>query len=146
MNTLEKIIDLLAAVGLLFLIPLIYYESGKRVSQAMLVGQAGECFLNTISVAGEITLPVWMQFEDSMKQFGCDEFELQRERYVFEPDGERGIVVERIYTKKKETLLKQILEEGSSSLRKGDRVTLTLYVNEIPMVYSENIRTGAAGR
>lgn len=142
MNALEKVVDLLVAVCVLFLIPLLYYGSGRRISQAMLVGQEGEHFLNTISTSGEITLPVWLQFQDTIKQFGCDTFEMRRERYVFEPGQEEGSVERRIYTVEKDMLLKQLLEEGSSRLRKGDRVTLTLYVNEIPMVYSERIRTG----
>lgn len=143
MNALEKIVDLLAAACLLFLLPLFFYGSGKRVCQTMLAGQAGEHFLNTISTSGEITLSVWMQLEHSMERFGCEAIDLQRERYVFEPGKEEGSVVERVYTNGREELLAEIQEEGGSRLRKGDRITLTLYVNEFPMVYSECIRTGA---
>ncbi len=145
MNALEKIVDLLAAACCLFLLPILLYGSGKRVCQAMFAGQAGEQFLNTISTSGEITLPVWLQFEHSLECFGCDGFWLQRERYVFEPGTEDGSVVERVYLKGREELLAEIQKEGSSRLRKGDRITLTLYVNEFPMVYSECIRTGGNG-
>lgn len=143
MNALEKVVDLLAAVCLMFLIPIFYYGSGKQVSRAILAGQAGEYFLNRISTAGEITLPVWMEFENALERFGCDSFELQRERHLFEPSSEMGSVVERTYTESKEMLLLQVKEEGSYRLQKGDRIKLTLYVNEVPSVYYESVRTGA---
>lgn len=145
MNALEKMVDLLAAFALLFLIPLLYYGSGKRMSQAMLAGQAGEHFLNTASTAGEITLPVWTEFENALERFGCEQYEIQRERYLFEPGQEIGTVIERVYIERKDALWETVKDEGRSRLRKGDRIKLTLYVNEIPAVYYETIRTGATG-
>lgn len=143
MNAPEKIVDLLALVCLLFLIPILYYGSRKNVSQAMMIGQAGERFLNTISTAGEITLPVWTEFESAMERFGCTEFQVQRDRYLYEPQEESGSVVKRVFPEQKESLLRQVKEKGRSRLIKGDRIKLTLYVREIPMVYYEWIRTGA---
>lgn len=143
MNALEKLVDLLVAVVLLFFIPLVYYGSAKRVSQAMLAGQAGEHFLKQVSTAGEITLPVWTEFENTLERFGCDRFEVQRERRLFEPGQEKGSVVERIYVEQKDRLQVQVREEGRSRLQKGDCIKVTIYVNEVPMLYYDYVRTGA---
>ncbi len=143
MNGLEKVVDLLAAVFLLFLAPLLYYGRGTAVSQTMLVGQAGENFLQRISTAGEITLPVWQEFENAMERYGCDKYEFQRERSLYEPVQGQSGVAERIYTEKKESLKRQVWEEGIYRLQKGDRIRLILYVNEIPAVYFGRVRTGA---
>ena len=144
MNALEKIVDLLAAVCILFLIPLLYYGSGKRIAQTMLAEQASEAFLNQISTAGEITLPVWTEFEHAVEQFGCETIEILRERRLFEPIGEG--VAERVYTEASTDLLTKIDAEGTCYLQKDDRIKLTLYINEVPFVFYETVRTGATGR
>ncbi len=143
MNALEKVIDLLTAICLMFLIPLLYYGSGRQVSCAMLTGQAGEIFLNRISTAGEITLPVWTDFETSMTRFGCNDFELLRERSLFEKDDGTGAIVEKVYTESLSDLLIKVEQEGRYRLQKGDKIKLILYVNGIPTVLYEVVRTGA---
>ncbi len=143
MNALEKVVDLLVAVILLFMIPLFYYSSGTGVSQAILAGQAGENFLKRVSTAGEITLPVWNELEDALFCYGCERFELQRERRVYEPVGENGAVAERIDTEYKKSVEEKLYKTGGIRLRKGDRIKLILYINDIPTVYCECVRTGA---
>ena len=142
MNALEKVVDLLASVTILFLLPLLYYSSGIHVSQAILAGQAGENFLKRVSTSGNITLPVWKELEDTLARYGCTAYELQRERRLFEPVGEAGMVAERICTEEKDGLWKEVREEGKSRLQKGDRLRLILYVNEVPTMYCAFVRTG----
>lgn len=141
MNALEKVVDLLVAVAVLFIMPLLYYGSGMHVSKAVLAGQAGENFLIRVSTSGEITMSVWKELESALNQYGVG-FSLRRERSLFEPLGEDGTVVERVYTQEKETIWKQMTEKGKSCLQAGDRLWLTIYVNGIPMVYRECVRTG----
>ncbi len=143
MNALEKVVDLLVAVILLFLVPLLYYSGGTRVSQAILAGQAGENFIKRVSVAGEITLPVWSELEDALRQYGCEQFELQRERRLYEPIGENGEVEERVYTEYKAGVEEHLNETGRIRLHKGDLIKLTLYIHDIPTVYYGTVRTGA---
>lgn len=143
MNGIEKMVDLLAAIVLLFLVPLLYYGSGTAISQTMLAGQAGENFLRRIGTSGEISLPVWLELETMLERYGCDEFELQRERSLYEPVQEQnGVVAESVYTEQKEEIREQVWEEGSYRLQKGDRMRLTLYINDIPTVYFSRVRTG----
>lgn len=142
MNALEKIVDLLAAVSVLFLMPLLYYGSGRRVSQAVLAGQAGDTFLKRVSTAGEITWPVWEELGQALTKYGCEGFELQKERQLFEPTTEGG-VVERVYIERTEKLSEEIQRDGYSRLCRGDRLRLTLYINDIPMVCYCCVRTGA---
>lgn len=142
MNALERMVDLLVAILLLFLLPVFYYGSGKRVSEAVLVGQVGENFLRRVSTAGEITLPVWMELEEALTRYGCDTFTLQRERRLYEPTGEHGKVEERCYTVEKQEIVEQMTGEGRSRLQAGDRLWLTVYVNDIPTVYFGYVRTG----
>lgn len=143
MNAWEKLVDLLVAVLLLFLIPLLYYGGGTGMSRAVLAGQASETFLRRISTSGEITLPVWKELEAALARYDCDGFELQRERLLYEPAGEPGEVTECLYREEKTVLLEQILREGKSRLQAGDRLRLTITMNGIPTVYYESVRTGA---
>lgn len=143
MNGIEKVVDLLAAIILLFMAPLMYYGSGTTITQAMLAGQAGENFLRRISTSGEITLPVWQELEAMLERYGCDTFELQRERSLYEPGPGQGGVTEQVYAVHKEKMREQVWKVGSYKLRKGDRMRLTLYINDIPTVYFCWVRTGA---
>jgi hypothetical protein len=142
-NALEKVVDLLVAVILMFLVPLLYYGSGIGVSRAILTGQTGENFLKRVSTAGEITLPVWNEMEDALRQYGCERLEVQWERRVYEPIGEDGVVAERVYTEYKERVEERLYQTGRIRLQKGDRIKLTLYVNDMPTVYYCTVRTGA---
>ncbi len=143
MNALEKVVDLLIAVILMFLIPLLFYSYGKRISQVVFAGQTGENFLHTVSTAGEITQPVWSDFEKKLKLSGCVKFELQRDYRLFEPGEEKGSVVMHNYTDKKGEIAEEIAKSGKYRLRKGDCLKLTMYLNDMPMVYCEYVRTGA---
>lgn len=142
MNALERVTDLLAAVVLLFLLPLLYYGSGERILRAMTAGQAGENFLKRVSTAGEITLPVWRELEAALANCGCINFELQRERRLYEPVGKDGEVVEQTYIENRKGLQEEISAYGKSQLQQGDRLCLTLYVNDMPMLCGEYVRTG----
>jgi len=143
-NALEKVVDLLAAVVLLFLVPLLFYGGIRNVSRAMLAGQAGEAFLKRVGTAGEITLPVWEELEQALERYGCDGFEVRRERVLFEPL-ESGVTVERSDTLRQEELLEQLEMTGACRLLKEDRIWLTIYVNDVPTVYFTKVRTGAEG-
>ncbi len=141
MNAVEKLVDLLSAVCLLFLMPLLYYESVSGRLQASLAGVAGEQFLKQISVSGEITGAVLNQLEQELVRYGCDRYELVRLRNLYEPEEENG-VQRKVYTAQKEVLCEQIAKTGKSRLQKGDSVWLTLYFDEIPTVYFVRVRTG----
>lgn len=144
MNALEKVVDFLVSCLLLFLVPLLYYGGRTRVSQAILAGQAGETFLRRVSTAGEITLPVWQELERALRRCGCTRYEIRRVRSLFEPEGEDGAVAEKEYTADRERIHESIVAQGTSRLQSGDRLWLTLYINETPTVYFMSVRTGEA--
>ncbi|MGN1083784.1 MAG: hypothetical protein ACI4QX_02165 [Lachnospiraceae bacterium] len=144
MNALEKVVDFIAASILLFLVPLLYYGGRNRVSQAILAGQAGETFLKRVATAGEITLPVWGELEEALLQYGCVKYEIFWIRTLYEPEGEKGEVIEKKYTADREVIRESIMECGVCRLQNGDTLRLTLYVNEIPAVYFTTVRTGEA--
>ena len=146
MNALEKIVDLLIAVVLMFLVPVLYYSGKHQLSETIMAAQAGKHFLNRISVSGEITVPVWKELERNLAMYGCAEFSLQRERDLYEPTENPGEIVERTYCLEKEQIEKQIREQGACLLQKGDRMSLTIYREQAPMTYCEYIRTGATKR
>lgn len=143
MNALEKLADLLVAVLLLFLLPVLYYESRAGVSEAMLAGQAGENFLKRVSTAGEVTMPVWKELETSLLQYGCETFTFQRERRLYEPVEKTGKVVQCRCTIGKQEIIEEMEKEGKIRLLPGDRLWLTVYRNEIPAVYFTCVRTEA---
>ena len=143
MNALEKVVDLLAAVMLLFIVPLLFYGGGMRASQAVLAGRAGENFLKRVCTMGEITLPVWEELEDALERYQCDGYSIQRKRSLYEPVEGNTEVTERIYIADKESLEEQVKKNGNCKLCKGDRITVTIYVNDIPTAYSALVRTGA---
>lgn len=142
MNALEKVVDLLAATALLFLVPLLYYASGRTVSQAVLAGQAGELFLKRVSTAGKITLPVWEELEAILRQCGCTSYDLRRERGLYQQSETTKELVKQCYTAEKEELYRQMIKTGESRLQVGDKLWLTLYVNGIPATYFSVVRTG----
>ena len=146
MNALEKWVDLFLTVVLLFLFPLLYYGSGKTVSEAILAGQAGKNFLKRISTAGEITLPVWQEMEVALERYGCRKVELQRERDLFEPADLSGTVAEYTYTEDTGVIKKELGENGYYRLLYGDRLKLILYCSEIPTVYVTFVRAGENNR
>ncbi len=142
MNAWEKTVDLLIAIVILFLVPILYYGSGQRVSKALLAGQAGEHFLRCVSTAGEITLPVWKELEHTLDVVGCDGFELKRERLLYEPHGESGEIIECSYVKETEEIRTRLEETERFCLQAGDRLWLTIIVNQVPTVYYQCARTG----
>lgn len=142
MNALEKVVDLLMAISLMLLVPLLYYGSGKSVSQSVLAGQAGEAFLKRVSTAGEITQPVRKELERELELYGCEYYEIVRIRTLYEPGGDGRGVTEKEYVADKEALYKQIAEDGGCKLQNGDRLWLTLYLNEVPAIYYTTVRSG----
>lgn len=144
MNALEKTVDLLFTITILFLLPILYYGGGQRVSEAMLAGQAVEHFLKCVSTAGEITLPVWRELEHALEVIGCEEVHVKRERSLFEPYGEAGEIAEFCYVKETEAIRKQMEETGKFGLQAGDGLWVTVVVNQVPALYYENIRTGGS--
>ena len=144
MNALEKVVDLLTVIVILFFLPLLFYNGKQRNLETIMVGQRGKYFLNHVSVQGQITLPVWNELERQLAAYGCTEFSLYRERSVYEPTGNPGEIREKTYRLEKEEIEKQLREQGTCLLQKGDRLCLTLYKNQIPVKYYEYIRTGAA--
>ena len=141
MNALEKCLDMLIAIAVLFLIPLLFYGGSVGVLRSMSAGTACENFLKRVSTAGEITMPVWKELEDTMGRFGCDTFELCREYTLWEPGSESGSVLKQCYVEETETLLQQIRNEGTVDLHQGDRLRVTFYINDFPMVYYDVIRS-----
>lgn len=144
MNALEKIMDLVVAILLLFVIPLLYYGSCTHISKTVLAGQAVEIFLRKVATEGEITLPVWMELEMSLERCSNTTFTLERERVLYEPENETGSVERRIYMKSKEELLEEIGKEGKCRLIKGDKIRVVLETEGVPAVYYDIVRTGAA--
>lgn len=142
MNALEKIVDLVMAISLMFIVPLLYYSSGKNVSQSVLAGQAGEAFLKRVSTAGEITQPVRKELERELELYGCKQYEIVRIRTLYEPMANGKGVREREYVADKEVLYRQMEEDGRCKLQNGDRLWLTLYWNEVPAIYYTTVRSG----
>lgn len=142
MNALEKVTDLLVAVVIMFLLTLLYYGSGTRMLRVITVGQTGENFLKRVSTAGEITLPVWNELETALSNSGCTDYEIQRERKLYKLMEETGKVTEQTYIANRKELREEIVSEGKSRLQQGDRLWLKLYVNDVPMIYCESVRTG----
>ena len=142
MNVPEKIADLLVVAVILFLFPLLYYGSIVNVSASVMAGQAGKNFLKRVSTAGEITLPVWKELEDTLHRCGCERFELRRERSLYERDSATGDMIEQKYSMEKASIEKQLAEQGSCPLLKGDWLRLVIEVNSAPILYLERIRTG----
>lgn len=143
MNALEKVVDVLTAVCLLFLIPLLYYQSGIVTARTVLMGEACEMFLKRVSTAGEITSGVWQELTRELAVYGCEKFELVRVRWLYEPDS-TGNVQRLEYVTEKEGISTQIAAAGKEELLQGDRLWLTVYVQGVPAVYSETVRSGEA--
>ena len=64
--------------------------------------------------------------------------------FKYEPK-EDGTVWERTCYSGKEELARELAGEGRCLLQKGDRLCLVLYREGIPVIYYENVRTGATG-
>ena len=141
MNAFEKVFDMLVTVAILFLMPLLFYDGGSRVLCSVSAGEACENFFKRVSTSGEITLPVWKELQESLERFGCDAFEIQREYALWEPGEVQGSVVEQRYSIGQEELWEQIQTEGRVSLHKGDKLRMIVYVNNIPTVYYDIIRS-----
>ena len=145
MNAMEKTVDLLLCVGILFLMPLLYFDSQRRTSQAILIGETTEAFLNRVSVEGEITLHAWRDLERMLRDLGCMQYEIQREYCLYEP-GENGGVLEMLYRLETGDIVGELERVGELQLRKGDTVRFIVYCGDIPAVYSSIIRTGGEFR
>ncbi len=143
MNALEKVVDLLTVVCLMFLIPMLYYRSGSVMVRTTLMGEACEMFLRRVSTAGEITGGVWQELTRELTEYGDGNFELTRLRVLYEPDGAGGIQ-RREYMENKESISARIETDGKETLLQGDRLWLTVYVQGVPAVYSETVRNGEA--
>ncbi len=141
MNALEKWLDMLIAIVIMFLIPLLFYGGSSQILRSMSAGAVCENFLKRVSTAGEIALPVWKELEDALKRFGCEEFEVRREYTLWEPAEEMGSVVAQRYCEEKTALLEEILKEGTVVLHKGDRLRVIFYIEDIPTVYYDVIRS-----
>ena len=141
MNGAEKLVDLLTAICLLFLVPLLYYGSASNGMQAALAGEVGERFLKQVSVSGKIAEAVAKEFEQEFFRYGGECYELIRLRTLYEPDEARG-VRKTEYVADKTVLWEEIAENGCTCLQKGDRLWLTIYVNDVPAVYFVTVRTG----
>lgn len=144
MNALEKAVDFIAACLLLFLLPLLYYEGRNKVSQAILAGQTGENFLKRVTTAGKITLPVWEELERTLFRCGCIKYEVCCIRTLYEPAGEEGGVTAKEYRADTKRIRECIMTKGACELQNGDKLWLTLYVNEVPALYFMPVRTGEA--
>jgi len=143
MNGLEKVVDLLVAVCLLFLTPLLYYEGVRNSIENAILKEAGERFLRRVSTAGEITEAVLKQLEWELWQCGCENYELVRERTLYEPEEEAGVRKVEVIEDKKEIYM-QVEEAGASKLQRGDKLWLTIYTRGVPSMYFETVRTGEA--
>jgi len=145
MNALEKVVDVLLCIGILFLMPLLYFDSQKGTLQAVLAGHTAEAFLDRISVEGEITIHGWAQLEEMLHGLGCRQYEIQREYYLYEPE-EEGAVSEAVYRTEMEKLMETLELRGSIPFRKGDTLRLWIYCGDVPALYSTTIRAGGEGR
>lgn len=145
MNAMEKAIDLLLCIGILFLIPLLYFDSQRRTLQAIFVGQTAEMFLNRVSVEGEITVHAITELERMLHELGNVQYEIQREYYLYEP-GDRDKVLETVHRMGTEDIVEELEMNGGVWLRKGDTIRLLLYCGEVPVMYSTSIRTGGEFR
>lgn len=141
MNALEKCVDMLVAIGILFLIPLLFYSGGSRILQSVSARAACENFLRRICTAGEITLPVWSELEYALERNGWIEFGVRREYALWEPGEESGSVTEQHYFEDTSQLAKRIRETGAVELHKGDRIRVICYINDFPTVCYDVVRS-----
>lgn len=141
MNAMEKTVDLLLCIGILFLMPLLYFDSQKHTLQAILLGQTAEAFLSQVSTEGEITAHAWTETERILLELGCGKYEIEREFYLYEP-GDDGEVLETVHWLTMEDIVERLEAKGTLRLQKGDTVHLLLYCGEVPAEYSTVIRTG----
>lgn len=141
MNALEKCMDMLLAVTILFFIPLLFYSGGSRIIRSLSAGAACENFLKRVCTAGEITWPVWKELETALERYGCDEYELRRKYTLWEPGEKPGDVTEQCYTEEEEKLLETIRTEGVVSLHKGDKLRVICYIDDFPTVYYGVVRS-----
>lgn len=141
MNALEKCLDMLVAVAIMFLIPLLFYGESSRMLHSMSVGTACEVFLKRVSTAGEITMPVWKELEDALQRFGCERFCMWREYTLWEPGEKTGSVIAQCYREENSILLEQMREEGRVSLHKGDTLQLIIYMDDMPTMYYDIVRS-----
>lgn len=141
MNALEKCFDMFITIAILFLIPLLFYSGSSEILCSVAAGAACENFLKRVSTTGEITLPVWKELENSLERFGCEEFLVRREFTLWEPATEIGSVSEQRYSMEKDDLLDQIYAEGVVGMHKGDRLQVTVYIDDCLAVYYGVIRS-----
>ncbi len=140
MNALEKLVDLLAAIALLFLIPLLYFEGVNRGAKAEAMGRGGEWLLQRISTAGVITEPVLREWERMLSADLCDGYELVFVRTLYEKQGDA--VVKREYVTDVAKLREDAEGEVICSLLRGDRLYLTVFNNKIPAIHYATVRSG----
>ena len=141
MNAMEKCVDMIIAIVILFLLPLLFYSGGCRIVRSVSVGTVCEEFLKRVSTAGEITPPVWRSLEEALEQYGCEQFGVRREYTLWEPGEALGSVTEQRYIEEKEDLSERIRSEGTLSLHKGDSLRVICYMDGFPTVYYDVVRS-----
>lgn len=141
MNALEKCLDMLIAIVIMFLIPLLFYSGGRQIMRSLSAGAACENFLKRVCTTGEITLPVWKELKVALEQYGCEEFGIRREYTLWEPGEEIDSVTEQCYIEEDETLLERIRTGDRVSLHKGDKLRVIFYINDFPTVYYDVVRS-----
>lgn len=141
MNALEKCLDMLIAIAIMFLLPLLFYHGGYRIVRSVSAGVACENFLKRVCTTGEINYPVWKELADSLGRFGCEKFGVRREYILWEPGAEKGSVVEQRYREENDAILEDIRTEGIAVLHKGDSLQVIFYMDNIPTVYYDIVRS-----
>lgn len=141
MNALEKCLDMLVAIAIMFLIPVLFYSGMSRIVRSLSSGAACESFLKRVCTSGELTFPVWNELETVLDQCGCDSFEIRREYTLWEPGVETGSVTELCYIDEEEILLEKIRAEGTVRLHKGDKLRVIFFLDDLPAVYYDIVRS-----
>lgn len=141
MNALEKCLDMLLAIAIMFLLPLLFYYGETKMLRAVSVESACETFLKRVCTAGEITQPVWKELEAALEQYGCEEFGVRREYVLWEPGEETGSITERCYIEEEEMLLEKIRANEVVSLHTGDKLRVICYMDAFPTVYYGVVRS-----
>lgn len=140
MNAMEKLVDLLTAGILLFGIPLMYYHGKTEQFAQMTAGQACERFLSQCSLFGEMKDAYFENLQWELNACGCKRFDIIGERQLYYPQ-QGGMEIFRVQ-KSTENFFKELEEEGRSLLMPGDRLSVVIYANDVPTVYSVIVRSG----
>lgn len=138
MNALEKVVDILVTIVIMFLVPILFFRGQYRMIKAVSTGQYAESFLQRSSTQGKIPETHLYQLFQYFSSQSCEEISLKRIRTLSLP-GELGVKSVRV-TSDTNALFHEINRYKKISLIKGDILILSFRMDGCPVCYTEVIR------